>query len=292
MPMPIFVQDQQSSTHAIFAFVVSVLGTFVEVKYQGKPDSPFDTHPITIFLTIFTLLLYCSLSHPLVARLPAFHTACGARIFLFLRILSFLSIVFLTRLLFRGPSFFLLYLPLLPLLILLFADHLWGLIRKLKQKILAVAFVRWFHRRGRMLLPRTVLPHFQRSWLCSLGFKPLSFGLSFVMAGEFSVTLPNGNCNGTPPDPQRTHQVVVAATRDMGIGKDGKLPWRLPSDLKHFKSITFTTTDPGKKNAVIMGRKTWEIIPTEHRPLPTRLNIVFARSGSFDIATAENVITC
>ncbi|XP_010066132.2 bifunctional dihydrofolate reductase-thymidylate synthase [Eucalyptus grandis] len=112
------------------------------------------------------------------------------------------------------------------------------------------------------------------------------------MAGEFSVTLPNGNCNGTPPDPQRTYQVVVAATRDMGIGKDGKLPWRLPSDLKYFKSITLTAIDPAKKNAVIMGRKTWESIPAEHRPLPGRLNVVLTRSGSFDIATAENVIIC
>lgn len=112
------------------------------------------------------------------------------------------------------------------------------------------------------------------------------------MAGEFSVTLPNGNCNGTPPDPQRTYQVVVAATRDMGIGKDGKLPWRLPSDLKYFKSITLTTIDSAKKNAVIMGRKTWESIPAEHRPLPGRLNVVLTRSGSFDIATAENVIIC
>ncbi|KAF8020410.1 hypothetical protein BT93_G0964 [Corymbia citriodora subsp. variegata] len=41
-----------------------------------------------------------------------------------------------------------------------------------------------------------VLPHFQRSWLCSHYFKPLSFGcfqpLSSVMAGEVLVTLTNG----------------------------------------------------------------------------------------------------
>ncbi|KAI6677711.1 hypothetical protein NL676_038507 [Syzygium grande] len=43
----------------------------------------------------------------------------------------------------------------------------------------------------------------------------------------------------------------------MGIGKDGKLPLRLPSDLKFLKSITLSTIDPGKKNAVITGRKTW-----------------------------------
>ncbi|KAK9270478.1 hypothetical protein L1049_026058 [Liquidambar formosana] len=112
-----------------------------------------------------------------------------------------------------------------------------------------------------------------------------------VMAGDTSASLPNGDMN-IHPDPQRTYQVVVAATCDMGIGKDGKLPWRLPSDLKFFKELTMTTSDPGKKNAVVMGRKTWESIPLEFRPLCGRLNVVLTRSGSFDIATAENVVIC
>uniref|UniRef100_A0A5B7AZB7 Bifunctional dihydrofolate reductase-thymidylate synthase n=1 Tax=Davidia involucrata TaxID=16924 RepID=A0A5B7AZB7_DAVIN len=111
------------------------------------------------------------------------------------------------------------------------------------------------------------------------------------MAGDTLMKLPNGSVNAHP-DPQRTYQVVVAATRDMGIGKDEKLPWRLPSDLKFFKDVTVTTSDHVKKNAVIMGRKTWESIPLEHRPLPGRLNVVLTRSGSFDIATAENVVIC
>ncbi|PON80797.1 Dihydrofolate reductase [Parasponia andersonii] len=78
----------------------------------------------------------------------------------------------------------------------------------------------------------------------------------------------------------------------MGIGKDGKLPWRLPSDLKFFNDITVATSDSGKKNVAVMGRKTWESIPLEHRPLPGCLNVVLTRSGSFDIATAENVVIC
>ncbi|KAI8563469.1 hypothetical protein RHMOL_Rhmol03G0113100 [Rhododendron molle] len=111
------------------------------------------------------------------------------------------------------------------------------------------------------------------------------------MAGETLVTVTNGSLN-IVPDPQRTYQIVVAATRNMGIGKDGKLPWKLPSDMKFFKEVTLTTSDPAKKNAVIMGRKTWESIPLEYRPLPGRLNVVLTRSGSFDIATAENVVLC
>lgn len=96
----------------------------------------------------------------------------------------------------------------------------------------------------------------------------------------------------TQRPPQRTFQVVVAATREMGIGKDGKLPWKLPSDMKFFKEVTMTTDEPLKKNAVVMGRKTWESIPVQFRPLPGRLNVVLTRSGSFDIATAENVVIC
>ncbi|KDP41765.1 hypothetical protein JCGZ_26783 [Jatropha curcas] len=111
------------------------------------------------------------------------------------------------------------------------------------------------------------------------------------MAGDSKASLSNGTAN-IQSDPRRTYQVVVAATRDMGIGKEGKLPWRLPSDLKFFKDVTLTTSDSGRKNAVIMGRKTWESIPLEHRPLPGRLNVVLTRSGSFDIATAENVVIC
>uniref|UniRef100_A0A6N2LEP5 Bifunctional dihydrofolate reductase-thymidylate synthase n=1 Tax=Salix viminalis TaxID=40686 RepID=A0A6N2LEP5_SALVM len=112
------------------------------------------------------------------------------------------------------------------------------------------------------------------------------------MSGDSVANLSNGNANTQQPDPRRTYQVVVAATKDMGIGKDGKQPWELPSDVKFFKDVTLTTSDPGKKNAIIMGRKTWESIPLEHRPFPGRLNVVLTRSGSFDIATAENVVIC
>ncbi|WVZ19209.1 hypothetical protein V8G54_006531 [Vigna mungo] len=142
--------------------------------------------------------------------------------------------------------------------------------------------------------------HFQKSWLCSSCFQKPSLRfcrrLSSVMASDFSVISngdSNGNVNPNPqPNQQRTYQVVVAATQDWGIGKDGQLPWRLPTDLKFFKEITEKTSDPGKKNAIVMGRKTWESIPLQYRPLSGRLNVVLTRSGSFDIATAENVVIC
>jgi dihydrofolate reductase len=51
--------------------------------------------------------------------------------------------------------------------------------------------------------------------------------------------------------------IVVAHCSSNGIGIANTLPWHLPSDLKYFKTLT-TTSLPGKKNVVIMGRKTYE----------------------------------
>ncbi|PPR88768.1 hypothetical protein GOBAR_AA31913 [Gossypium barbadense] len=117
------------------------------------------------------------------------------------------------------------------------------------------------------------------------GFNEITKHRFSVMSGENLRSLSN---SASP----RNYRVVVAATREMGIGKDGKLPWRLPSDLKFFKELTVTTSDPEKKNAVVMGRKTWESIPLEFRPLPGRLNVVLTRSQSSDITTGENVVIC
>jgi dihydrofolate reductase len=65
--------------------------------------------------------------------------------------------------------------------------------------------------------------------------------------------------------------IVVAVSANGVIGRDGGLPWHLPSDLKRFKALTL-----GKP--VIMGRKTWVSIG---RPLPGRPNIVISRDVDF-----------
>ena len=75
--------------------------------------------------------------------------------------------------------------------------------------------------------------------------------------------------------------IVVAFEKNFGIGWQGKLPWHLPGDLKHFKERTTHVHSPGQTNAVIMGRKTWESLPEKFRPLPLRLNVVVTRQKSF-----------
>lgn len=62
--------------------------------------------------------------------------------------------------------------------------------------------------------------------------------------------------------------LVVAASENNVIGKDNKLPWHLPDDLKRFKALT-------RGHPVIMGRKTYESIG---RALPGRLNIIVSNT--------------
>lgn len=46
------------------------------------------------------------------------------------------------------------------------------------------------------------------------------------------------------------------------------------SELAFFTSMTTNTKNANKKNVVLMGRRTWESIPKEYRPLKNRINIV------------------
>jgi dihydrofolate reductase len=72
----------------------------------------------------------------------------------------------------------------------------------------------------------------------------------------------------------RSFTIVVAADANLGIGKNGTLPWKLKEDMKHFRELT---TGDGQ-NAVVMGRKTWESIPEKFRPLPNRHNVVLTKN--------------
>lgn len=71
--------------------------------------------------------------------------------------------------------------------------------------------------------------------------------------------------------------LIAAVDKHFGIGKNNTLPWRLPSELKHFATITTSVTQPNHQNAVIMGRKTWDSLPQKAKPLPRRLNVVLSK---------------
>jgi len=87
--------------------------------------------------------------------------------------------------------------------------------------------------------------------------------------------------------PVPTISLIVARARNGVIGRDGDLPWRLPSDLRFFKKTTL-----GKP--CVMGRKTWESLPF---PLPGRANLVLTRQSGYTAEGAKvfnnfNMIMC
>lgn len=73
--------------------------------------------------------------------------------------------------------------------------------------------------------------------------------------------------------------IVAALLPNFGIGNKGQLPWSLKQEMKYFRKLTTQTVDPTKRNAVIMGRKTYNSIPLKFRPLKGRLNIVLTRNS-------------
>jgi dihydrofolate reductase len=75
--------------------------------------------------------------------------------------------------------------------------------------------------------------------------------------------------------------MIWAMAENNVIGRDNKLPWHLPNDLKYFKQLT-----TGKP--VIMGRKTYQSIG---RALPNRTNIVISRDSSFSAEGIQIVNT-
>src|ERR1051325_2721492 len=72
--------------------------------------------------------------------------------------------------------------------------------------------------------------------------------------------------------------LVAAVAANGVIGVDGRLPWRLPEDLRHFKRLTLG-------HPVIMGRKTWESLGG--RALPGRDNIVVSAREGYEAAGAS-----
>lgn len=82
----------------------------------------------------------------------------------------------------------------------------------------------------------------------------------------------------------KTRHLAAIVAMDEGriIGSKGELPWRIPQDMKRFKALT-------SGHAVLMGRKTFESLPPEFKPLPDRMNIVVTRNPS-NLAKEQGII--
>jgi dihydrofolate reductase len=68
--------------------------------------------------------------------------------------------------------------------------------------------------------------------------------------------------------------IIVAVAENNVIGKDNKLIWHLPDDMKFFMEKT-------TGHCVITGRKNYESIPMKFRPLPNRTNIVVTNQNNY-----------
>lgn len=75
-----------------------------------------------------------------------------------------------------------------------------------------------------------------------------------------------------------TCRIIVAYDRDRGIARDGKIPWDLPEDRRHFRAVTLGCS-------VIMGRKTWETLPG---PLRDRWPVILSRTPIIGVPVAES----
>ena len=73
-------------------------------------------------------------------------------------------------------------------------------------------------------------------------------------------------------------KIIVAADKNWAIGKNNKLMWSIPADMRFFRETT-------KGNVVIMGRKTLESFP-QGQPLKNRVNIVITHDPSYKVKDA------
>jgi len=74
--------------------------------------------------------------------------------------------------------------------------------------------------------------------------------------------------------------MIWAEARDRVIGAEGGIPWRIPGEQATFKQRTMGST-------VVMGRSTWESLPSRWRPLPGRRNVVLTRDPAWSAPGAE-----
>ena len=77
-----------------------------------------------------------------------------------------------------------------------------------------------------------------------------------------------------------TISLVAAVARGGVIGRDGGIPWRIPEDMARFRTLT-------TGHAVVMGRRTWESLPDQFRPLPGRDNVVVTRNPDWSAQGAD-----
>ncbi|XP_069561340.1 dihydrofolate reductase [Brachyistius frenatus] len=71
-------------------------------------------------------------------------------------------------------------------------------------------------------------------------------------------------------------RLIAAICNGMGIGKDGKLPWNIPSEFQYYIDTITRVSKPGKMNLLIWGKRCWYSHPESMFPLANTLQVVLS----------------
>src|SRR5688572_17226390 len=74
--------------------------------------------------------------------------------------------------------------------------------------------------------------------------------------------------------------LIAAVDSKWGLSRKNQIPWEIREDMNFFHDVTKRELEKGKKNAVIMGRNTFEALPDDNRGLKERVNVVVSSSVS------------
>jgi len=86
-------------------------------------------------------------------------------------------------------------------------------------------------------------------------------------------------------------EVIYAVAKNGAFGRNGGLPWNeIRLDILHFATTTQRTKNPEKRNALIMGRRTYESIPERRMPLTGRMNIVVTSQPDMVPASSDTFV--
>ena len=80
--------------------------------------------------------------------------------------------------------------------------------------------------------------------------------------------------------------IVAHSYPEFGIGSNNKIPWYIKKDLLRFKEITTNIENPNEINIVVMGRKTYDSLPSSCKPLPDRINIIITNNEKLQKQTS------
>ncbi|KAK9889988.1 hypothetical protein WA026_008800 [Henosepilachna vigintioctopunctata] len=80
------------------------------------------------------------------------------------------------------------------------------------------------------------------------------------------------------------YNLIAVVSENMGLAKDGTLPFKLPREYEFYMRITKETTDKSKKNIMIMGRTSWDCLQEDEKPFPGRINFILTSRKDLDVS--------